>query len=488
MIDFGRISKPGIAYRLLYGYVGLALRFIYYRKFRVIGRENIPKDRKEGFLIICNHQNGLVDALSIIFAVAPRLPVFLARGDIFKKDGVARLLRFLRIMPAFRVRDAGYEGLGQNEAVFEQTVRLMREGVVIAIFPEAGHQNHHYLASFKKGFARMAFGYEEACEFTKDLKILPIGHHYLGYTGMQNDALFTIGEPFTFEDLYDIYKEHPERGRYLLTGRARKRVEGMILNIEEPENYEAVEQLCRMYVPVYVKRHGLRPGRLENDLKARRAVNAALKEAGYGKTADADSVSGGFAGDDTEAASGTVTGQSDLSAASARTGLAADLIAKAGEYLSNLKKLKVDDYVVERASTMGFIGRTLLWILLLPVFALTAIINFIPHHISKGIARKVKDKMLFPSLQLGVGIFAFMIWYFILFVVAWIASGKFWIALVALLLLPVTMLAYHHLRELTKRLQFRLRKYLLKIRRDPLMNATQRLRRDIMSGLDELMG
>lgn len=447
MIDFGRISRPGILYRLLYGYVGLALRFIYYRKFQVVGRENIPKDKKEGFLLICNHQNGLVDALSIIFAVAPRLPVFLARGDIFKKDGVARMLRFLRVMPAFRVRDAGYEGLGQNEAVFEQTIRLMNEGVVVAIFPEAGHQNHHYLGPFKKGFARMAFGYEEACDFAKNLKILPLGHHYLGYTGMQNDALFTIGEPFTFEELYDTYREHPERGRYLLSAKARERVEGMILNIEDNENYEAVEQLCRMYVPVYEKKHGLRPGRLKGDLEARRAVNAALKAGNY---------------------------QSGL-------------IAKAAEYVSSLKKLKMDDYVVERADTPGFIAHTLLWILLLPVFALSALVNFIPHQFSKGIARKVKDKMLFPSLQLGVGIFAFMIWYLILFAVVWIVFKKFWIALAALLLMPVTMLAYHHLRELTTRLLSRLRKYRLKLRRDPLMNSTQRLRRDIMSGLDSLM-
>ncbi|MBR3743745.1 MAG: 1-acyl-sn-glycerol-3-phosphate acyltransferase [Bacteroidales bacterium] len=468
MIDFGRIAKPNLLYRLLYGYVSLAVRFIYYRKFQVIGRDNIPKDKKEGFLLICNHQNGLVDALSIIFAVVPREPVFLARGDIFKKDSIARLLRFLRIMPAFRQRDVGIEGLGQNEAIFEQTVRLMQEGVVVAIFPEAGHQDHHYLGSFKKGFARMAFGYEEACSFSKDLKILPLGHHYLGYTGMQNDALFTIGEPFTFEELYDTYREHPERGLHLLALKARERVNSMILDIEDPDNYPAVEMLCQMYVPIYEKRHGLRRSHLENDLKARRAVNERLKEAGYGKPAEP------YASSDSESAS-------------TKTSLAADLISKAGEYLSNLKKLKMDDYVVERASTLGFIGRTLLWILLLPVFALTALINFIPHHISKGIARKIKDKMLFPSLQMGVGFFAFLIWYLILFAVIWIVGKKFWIALVALPLLPITMLAYHHLRELTKRLQFRLRKYLLKLRRDPLMNATQHLRRDIMSGLNKLM-
>ncbi len=464
MIEFGRIAKPNLLYRLLYGYVSLALRFIYYRKFQVIGRDNIPKDKKEGFLLICNHQNGLVDALSIIFAVAPREPVFLARGDLFKKDFIARLLRFLRIMPAFRQRDVGIEGLGQNEAIFEQTVRLMQEGVVIAIFPEAGHQNHHYLGSFKKGFARMAFGYEEACGFSKDLKILPLGHHYLGYTGMQNDALFTIDKPFTFEELYDIYREHPERGLHLLALKAREKVDNLILDIEDNDNYEAVEQLCQMYVPVYEKRLGLKQSQLKNDLAARRAVNSALREADYGKSAD-----GG-------------EGAGEL-----RRVLAADLISKAAEYVRNLNKLNLDDYVVERASTMGFISRTLLWILLLPLFALSAVVNFVPHKVSKVIARKVKDKMLFPSMQLGVGIVAFLLWYPLLFAVIWIVCGKFWIAMVSLLLMPVTMLAYHHLRELTKRLQFRFRKYRLKLRRDALMNATQRLRRDIMSGLDQFM-
>lgn len=464
MIEFGRIAKPNLLYRLLYGYVSLALRFIYYRKFQVIGRDNIPKDKKEGFLLICNHQNGLVDALSIIFAVAPREPVFLARGDLFKKDFIARLLRFLRIMPAFRQRDVGIEGLGQNEAIFEQTVRLMQEGVVIAIFPEAGHQNHHYLGSFKKGFARMAFGYEEACGFSKDLKILPLGHHYLGYTGMQNDALFTIDKPFTFEELYDIYREHPERGLHLLALKAREKVDNLILDIEDNDNYEAVEQLCQMYVPVYEKLLGLKQSQLKNDLAARRAVNSALREADYGKSAD-----GG-------------EGAGEL-----RRALAADLISKAAEYVRNLKRLNLDDYVVERASTMGFISRTLLWILLLPLFALSAVVNFVPHKVSKVIARKVKDKMLFPSMQLGVGIVAFFLWYPLLFAVIWIVCGKFWIAIVSLLLMPVTMLAYHHLRELTKRLQYRFRKYRLKLRRDALMNATQRLRRDIMSGLDQFM-
>ena len=202
-----------------------------------------------------------------------------------------------------------------------------------------------------------------------------------------------------------------------------------------------------MYVPVYEKKHKLRPDRLKNDLTARKAVNAALKADDY----------------------------------------KSELIDKAAQYVENLKKLKMDDRVVERSSTWGFIGRTLLWILLLPLFVLSAIINFVPHHVARMIARKVKDKMLVTSMQFGVGILAFPVWYLIMFAAIWIIFGKFWIALVALLLMPLSMIVYHNLRMLTSRLLSRLRKYRLKLRRDPLMKQTQRLRRDIMSGLNKLV-
>ena len=403
MIDFSRISKPSLLYKALYSYVALALRFIYFRKFRVVGRKNIPSDKKEGFLLICNHQLGLMDALSIIFSVAPREPVFLARGDIFEKPALARLLLSLRIMPAYRKRDVGTEGLGKNDEVFQEAVKLMDQGVVIALFPEAGHQSHHYLGTFKKGFARIAFGYEEACDFARDLKILPLGHHYSGYSGIQNDVLFQIGEPFTFAELYDTYKEHPERARYLLTQQARDRVEALMLNVDDPDNYEAIELLCQMYVPLYEKRRGIKKGDLRSDLAAKRELNGILRASGYGRQEDAPGA--------------------------AET---ASLIEKAVSYLEDLKVIKLDDNIVARASTAGFVARTILWILLLPVFALSAVINFVPHRISVAMSRKIKDKMLVHSLKFGVGLFAFLIWYLILFAVIWIVFGKFWIALLSL--------------------------------------------------------
>ena len=476
MIDFSNIAKPNLVYKGLYNYVSVALRLIYFRKFRVFGRENIPQDRSEGFLLICNHQNGLLDALSIIFAVAPREPIFLARGDIFKKDKLAVVLRTLRILPAFRKRDVGVENLDQNEAIFAQAEKLISDGAVIAIFPEAGHQTHHYLGTFKKGFARIAFGYEECCNFSRNLKILPLGHHYSGYRGMRNDVLYTIGEPFTFEDLYDVYREHPERGRYLLNQRARESVERLMLNVEDPDNYLAVELLCDMYIPLWRVKNGHSAATLKSDLEARQALNAELRDARYGKPlpeADSPEPSAGA-----DAAGENV-------ADPAKAAAAGELIAKGEKYRLNLDKLRLDDSIVGRGSALGFAARTLLWIALLPLFALSAVVNFLPHRLSVAISHKIKDKMLVPSLQFGVGLLVFFVWYLILFAAVWIACGKFWIALCALLAMPATMLAYHNLRRLSSRLCMRVCKWRLKMRRDPLYSETETLRREILDSLKE---
>ncbi len=526
MIDFSNIAKPNLVYKGLYNYVSVALRLIYFRKFRVVGRENIPHDRSEGFLLICNHQNGLLDALSVIFAVAPREPIFLARGDIFKKDKLAVVLRTLRILPAFRKRDVGVENLDQNDAIFAQAEKLIADGAVIAIFPEAGHQTHHYLGTFKKGFARIAFGYEECCDFSRNLKILPLGHHYSGYRGMRNDVLYTIGEPFTFEDLYDVYREHPERGRYLLNQRARESVERLMLNVDDPDNYEAIELLCDMYIPVWRAKNGRKVASLKSDLEARRALNALLRDARYGKMPSCEEQeSGAMAASGTAEvacaaapAEGSVAAEAAKSSASvpgavdptkvaaakgdaeaakaekssasapgavdpAKVAAAAKLIAKGEKYRRNLDKLRLDDSIVGRGGALGFAGRTLLWIVLLPLFALSAAVNFLPHKLSVAISRKIKDKMLVPSLQFGVGLPVFFFWYLILFAVIWIVCGKFWIALCALLAMPATMLAYHNLRVLSSRLCARLRKWRLKVRRDPLYSETEALRREILDAL-----
>ena len=98
MISFEDIDKYDRQYDLYMNYLCLVHNHIYYRNFYILNQENIPP-KGEPTLVIANHQNGLMDAMALLHTMFKdrRQPVFIARGDIFKKDRVAKILRFLKI-------------------------------------------------------------------------------------------------------------------------------------------------------------------------------------------------------------------------------------------------------------------------------------------------------------------------------------------------------------------------------------------------------
>src|SRR5574344_1315672 len=103
MISFDNIDKFSRRYDLYMRLLCITHNLVYYRNFYVLNQENIPP-KGQPIIVIANHQNGLMDALAILHTMFQdrRQPVFIARGDIFKKDKVARILRFLKILPTFR--------------------------------------------------------------------------------------------------------------------------------------------------------------------------------------------------------------------------------------------------------------------------------------------------------------------------------------------------------------------------------------------------
>ena len=92
MIDFTHVGDFSWRYFYYNHYLKFFHNHLYYRKMHVVNRENIPAKGKP-VLIIYNHQNGLSDPLNILYMFDDfRQPVFIARGDIFKKDRVARFV------------------------------------------------------------------------------------------------------------------------------------------------------------------------------------------------------------------------------------------------------------------------------------------------------------------------------------------------------------------------------------------------------------
>ena len=255
-LDFSDINKKDFLYKLAHAYLHFVHNYVYYNQFRITGREKLPKG--EGYLVISNHQNSLNDALGILFSTGKKYPVFIARADLFKKPAIAKFMKWVGIMPAYRVRD-GIDELGKNEAIFREAARVITEGDPIVLFPEALHQDGRYLGVFKKGFARIAFETVEQTDFKMKLKIVPMANNYSDYFRFQSKLNIIIGEPFEFDDLYEIYKTHPERARYLLAQRAHDAVEKLMVNLDDIPNYPALETLCTIYRKNYIKNNKIRP-------------------------------------------------------------------------------------------------------------------------------------------------------------------------------------------------------------------------------------
>ena len=451
MIDFSKIEKNNFWYNAIYGYVRLVYKYVYWRRFQVDGRENIPKEG--GMIVICNHQNGLMDALGVLFATHNRKPIFIARADIFRKDKIAKLLRFIRIMPAFRKQDTGVDSLGNNQEIFNHSARIVNNGGCVALFPEAGHQGRHFLGTFKKGFARMAFTAEEANGFTEDIKILPLGHHYSNYFSMQGDLLITIDKPFDFADLYEEGETHRERALHLLAERARAKVQNLMLDIDSLDHYEEINLLCNMYAGRYKKVKGMGKRSLPDSLAAQQAINGRVKE----------------------------LSMSDPDAFEA-------LMGKTAAYHSNLDGLKLRDWILSHTRAAGFVTRTVLWAALLPLFVVSTVLNIVPYLVSQSFGRKTDDPMLKTSFIFAVGtLIVFPVWYLLLFALCWIFTKTFWIALVFLLLLPVTLVVFQRVLVLSIKLVNRVRKVWFKVTRNKKYRDTVRMRGDIIGKLDALM-
>lgn len=412
MISFENIDKFDWLYALYMNYLNIAHNHIYYRHFYILHQENIPK-KGEPTIVIANHQNGLMDAMAILHTMSQdhRQPVFIARGDIFKKDGVAKILRFLKIMPTFRSRDGNRSDIESNLALYNRAARVLKSGGTIVIFPEATHQHGHFMNTFKKGFCRIAFSAEEMNDFQLGVQVLPLNIHYSNYFNFRSDLMVTVGEPFTYEEFFDTYKENHDRAYLALNEKARARVKEITPDIDIPEYYNEIEALTQLMSEPLLRHKGLRVSYLPNQKDAAMTIIANLKQ---------------FKNEKPE--------RFEL------------LMSQTREYTTLLQQRGLHHWVINRKlSIFRFCLRSILMVLSIPLFLFGYINNFIPTAITKHFTMKVKDPMLHSSFQYVISTVAtFPIFYLLLFALVWIIGGNGWLALGYVFLTFLTALFVHY--------------------------------------------
>jgi 1-acyl-sn-glycerol-3-phosphate acyltransferase len=234
----GRLTRR---YSIIRLFVRVAFHF-FYRRIHITGKANIPDGGR--LIFAANHQNALMDALSVILTNNYQ-PVYLARADLFRKPFFARMLGYIKMMPVYRFRD-GYNSMGQNEDTFEVTSRVLASGGCIGIMPEGNHGDQKRLRGLKKGIFRIAFRAGELCKNNDKVKIIPVGIDYSNAERFYEELVVNYGKPLTVSDYTELYRIHPQKGINALKNDLSASLQSLIIDVKDEENYETDKLLIEI--------------------------------------------------------------------------------------------------------------------------------------------------------------------------------------------------------------------------------------------------
>lgn len=273
-------AKVPALYSGFKSYVRFLTEKIYYRKVYYLNTENVPEDGTP-LLVVSDHQNSLNDALGILMSIRDRVVHVIVRADVFALSPIAdKFLRSIGLLPAFRLNWEGEAALKNNGATFRDSEKSLLDGSTVAIYPEAGHQDRHWLGTFSYGYTKMAFEAAEMGNFEKEIFILPSCNHYSEYAGLRNEMLIKYGTPISLKPYYELYKTKPRTAQREVNTLVREQINSLMLNIQDAENYDAIDAIRQgEYGIIYAKNQNMDPTQLPQKLVADKKLVAALDAA-----------------------------------------------------------------------------------------------------------------------------------------------------------------------------------------------------------------
>ncbi|HEX2937041.1 MAG TPA: lysophospholipid acyltransferase family protein [Bacteroidales bacterium] len=435
------LTKHSKSYYLLKSYTHFAFN-IFYSDVQVTGTENIPTDSP--VIFAPNHQNALMDALSIIVHIKKQ-PVFMARADIFSGSLTKKFLHLFKIIPVFRIRD-GVEALSQNDRSFATAVQILASGNCLGMMPEGTDNDKHRLRPLKKGIARLAFQAQSELPKGQSVKIVPVGIHYSHYQDFRSKIAVNFGKPIDILDYSELYNTNPQKALSDVREAIACELKQRMLHIEDDTHYEllvnakniAWYELCNKPVPNYGERY--------------------VCEKDISKTLE--------------------------NAYSAQPQKAEELNHLVTEYNNLRTRHKLPNEIFEglypRKEFYWDIARFLFF--LAPIIAGT-LFNLIPALITRRLSSKIKDPQFVSSFKFAIGLISFTV-YYLLFLCL---PAPFLAKVICILAMPILgVLASDYFKGLRIFLAtVRFRRGLAQ--NEPSFSCLQQLRSDIVSQVKKLM-
>ena len=162
---------------------------VFFRSIEIEDGEHLPAVGP--VVLVANHTNGLVHGL-LLMAALRRYPRFLGKSTLFKIPPLWPFLKLAGVIPVHRAID-GAAGAG-NVSAFATSHTLLREGHVVAVFPEGISHDESALQPLRTGAARIALDAADDGG-AEDLVTVAVGLVYDAKARFRSRALVRIGEP-----------------------------------------------------------------------------------------------------------------------------------------------------------------------------------------------------------------------------------------------------------------------------------------------------
>ncbi len=395
-----KYEKWSFGYYLLKKYVQFA-DWIIYKNIIVVGKEKIPDNRP--IVFAPNHQNALSDPLAILLNIRLQ-PVWLARADIFQKRPLAAILKFLKIMPVYRMRD-GKDNMAKNDETFATSIKVLENNSALGLFPEATYTGKRQMFAPKRAIPRIVFRAEENAKNTLDIQIIPTGIYYSSYWKFNRTLIVNFGDPIPVNNYMEEYRQNPGSAILKLRDDLHQAVLSLVVEIGSKKYYNDFETIRKFYGKHYLQRQNLKFSTL-NLFHSDRKLAEKL--------------------DVLEAKQPEET---------------AALVNAVNQFHSTLNRIEIRSWLIENPynNFYKFLFNQLLLLLGLPIFLFGFMFNAIPFFGIDALVRiEVKDKAFWSTFFLILGITVFPLIYAVeLTAVSSLLPGV-WLKLLFLITLPIS--------------------------------------------------
>lgn len=213
-----------------------ALR-VFFREVEVVGGERLQGTGP--LLIVANHENNLVDPI-LLLGLSGRRPRFLAKSTLWSHPVVAPFLVFSGALPVYRRHDAGAD-VTRNFETFARCREVLAKGGTVALFPEGGSHNEPRRLPLKTGAARIALE-TESRHGPLGLTIVPVGLTYEDKGRFRSRVLVRVGDPLDPRPEVEDYGRDGRGATRALTRRLAEALETVTVSYASWEHARLIDR------------------------------------------------------------------------------------------------------------------------------------------------------------------------------------------------------------------------------------------------------